>query len=209
MPTYTLHYFDIYARAEPLRCLLAHAGADWKDNRFGFDAWGALKPTMPGQQVPCLELADGTKMGQSTAILRYIGAKHGYYPNDPWLASKCDEYIEAAQDVYNEIAKPHFASENDRPALMEKYFGAGGLMPTFCKALDSDFAKGQFLCGDKLTCADFMVGNLYVSLATNAGAYGRDAWAGLLTQFPNFKAYGERYRAANSAWLSKREARPI
>ena len=112
MPTYTLHYFDLYARGEAIRSLLAHAGADWKDNRFGFDTWGTIKPTMPGQQVPCLELADGTKMGESTAILRYIGAKHNYYPNDPWLASKCDEFIEAAADVYNEIYKPHFAPED-------------------------------------------------------------------------------------------------
>ena len=48
MPEYKIHYFAFYARAEPLRIMLAHANADWEDNSFGFDQWPALKSTMPG-----------------------------------------------------------------------------------------------------------------------------------------------------------------
>ena len=123
------------------------------------------------------------------------------------MAAKCDEYLEAAKDIYDEMAKPHFTPEDKRAPLYDKLFG--NLLPTFCKALDADFAKGKFLLGDKLTTCDFMIGNMYVSLASNPASYGRDKWDGLLAQHPNFKAYGERYRAANSAWLNKREARPI
>jgi glutathione S-transferase len=37
---------------------------------------------MPNGQLPVLELANGKKMGQSGAILRFIGMNHGYYPDD-------------------------------------------------------------------------------------------------------------------------------
>ena len=30
----TIHYFDVYNRAEPARMLLAHAGVSYKDNRI-------------------------------------------------------------------------------------------------------------------------------------------------------------------------------
>lgn len=37
---YIVHYFDCRGRAEPIRQILAYAGADWKDQRipYGFPA---------------------------------------------------------------------------------------------------------------------------------------------------------------------------
>ena len=84
MPEYKLHYFPLHVRADGIRTLLSTAGADWENNVVEFAQWGELKKTggFPGNQVPCLELADGTKLGQSVAILRLLGHKHGYYPTD-------------------------------------------------------------------------------------------------------------------------------
>ena len=56
---YTLHYFNLYVRGEPTRMLLSHAGVPFEDKRYEFSEWPAAKPTMPNQQVPCLELPDG------------------------------------------------------------------------------------------------------------------------------------------------------
>ena len=207
MPTYKLHYFDLNARGEPIRALLSHSNADWEDVRLTFEQWPSVKPSMPNQQVPCLELNDGKKMGESTAILRYLGAKLGYYPSDPLKAFQCDECIEAAIEVYNEIYKPQFASDSEKPAVIEKIINV--VMPKFLKGTDAYYAKGAFITGDKLCCADFMVGNIYVTYATNPASYAQDKWEKLMNDFPNFKAYGERYRAANVAWLDKRPVRPI
>lgn len=33
---YTVHYFDVRGRAEPIRMILSYAGADWKDQRFPY-----------------------------------------------------------------------------------------------------------------------------------------------------------------------------
>ena len=79
---YTFYYFPLSVRGEPMRMLLSHANVPFNNNIVQFKDWPALKPSMPNMQMPCLELADGTKMGQSHAILRFLGAKHGYYPSD-------------------------------------------------------------------------------------------------------------------------------
>ena len=52
---------------------------NYKDNRIGFDEWEELKPRYPGGTVPCWE--EGTlMMNETTAILRYLGKKYGFYP---------------------------------------------------------------------------------------------------------------------------------
>jgi glutathione S-transferase len=47
MTKYTLHYFGVYARGEPIRMLLTHAKADWEDNQFSMEQWPGLKASMP------------------------------------------------------------------------------------------------------------------------------------------------------------------
>ena len=85
--------------------MLAHSGADWEDVSFGFDKWPELKPSMPNQQVPCLEV-NGKKMGQSNSILRYLGMKLGYYPEDPIKAYECDMLCDAFADVQGKVYTP-------------------------------------------------------------------------------------------------------
>ena len=36
---------------------------------------------MPNGQMPALEI-DGELVGESNSLLRYLGAKYGYYPDD-------------------------------------------------------------------------------------------------------------------------------
>ena len=83
---FKLHYFDGYGRSEALRTMLAHAKVDYEDCRYSFEQWPPLKPTMVGGSMPNLEYPDGTKIGATNAIMRMIGAKCGYYPEDPMMA---------------------------------------------------------------------------------------------------------------------------
>eukprot|EP00355_Strombidium_rassoulzadegani_P007889 CAMPEP_0168620034 /NCGR_PEP_ID=MMETSP0449_2-20121227/6919_1 /TAXON_ID=1082188 /ORGANISM="Strombidium rassoulzadegani, Strain ras09" /LENGTH=80 /DNA_ID=CAMNT_0008661007 /DNA_START=30 /DNA_END=269 /DNA_ORIENTATION=- len=46
-------------------------------------------------QVPVLELDDGSKMEQTTAIVNFLGQKYGLRPSDPtdvYFGEKCVEY---------------------------------------------------------------------------------------------------------------------
>ena len=40
-----LEYFDIRARAEPIRMLYALAGTEFEDDRFQFSDWRTRKPS--------------------------------------------------------------------------------------------------------------------------------------------------------------------
>ena len=39
--------------------------------------------------------------------------------------------------------------------------------------------------------------------------FGKDQWAACKTKFPNFAAYGERFKAENATYLNKRPVAPI
>ena len=78
-----LYYFDLYAKAEPLRMMLGRAGVQYEDVRVTGDSWKALKPQMEFGQVPCLEMDDGTKMYQCTALYNLIAQQNGFLPEDP------------------------------------------------------------------------------------------------------------------------------
>merc|ERR1712212_1297066 len=76
-----LTYFNLRARAEPARLVLAYAGAKYDDVRLPAPwdnpkPWAALKPTTPYGQCPLLEW-DGEEIAQSMAITRFLAAQFG------------------------------------------------------------------------------------------------------------------------------------
>ena len=172
--------------------LLSHAEIDFNNQIIEFAEWPALKPTMPNGQLPVLELANGKKMGQSGAILRYLGMNHGYYPDDPLEAQECDEFMDGYADILAKVYKPHFEPSVDTTELFST------VLPKYLDSIDAACAKGQFLCGANLTVADFAVGCLYTNYFNNAGVFKSQNWKYVLDKFPNFKAYGERFSAANA-----------
>ena len=107
-PKYKVHYFPLHVRADGIRAMLATAGADWEDNAITIPEWKAMKHTcgFPNKQVPCLELEDGTKMGQSNAIIRFLGHKLGYYPSDPMQAYLVDQHMDDYNDIIIPLCKP-------------------------------------------------------------------------------------------------------
>ena len=43
----TLHYFPLFAKGEPYRLMLSHAGVNFTNHVIPFDQWPQIKPTMP------------------------------------------------------------------------------------------------------------------------------------------------------------------
>ena len=159
MPDYTLHYFPLGARGEALRMMLAHANADWHDNRVPMNEWPKVKPTMPNGVMPCLELADGTKMGEHTVLIRFLGAKLGYYPEDPLQAHLADELVDHMADFIPKCYGPMFAPEDKRPAMLEAFFNEQ--LPTFLKQIEKHYSGNTFLAGTNTpTTADFYIGGI-------------------------------------------------
>lgn len=78
----TLLYLPVRARAEALRMLLRHVNIQFVDRVVPFEEWTSLKSTMPAgrsgaQQLPVLQLPDGTLMPESADIAKYIATLAG------------------------------------------------------------------------------------------------------------------------------------
>ena len=206
MPEYKFYYFGVYARGEPTRLLLNHAKVDFENVMFGMEDWPNHKPNMPNGQVPCLETSDGKKMGQSVSIVRFLGAKYGYYPKDPMEAYETDALCDAAQDVMAKVYLPIFGPADKKEENISLVIDE--VMPKFLNMLEPRLGDSGFVCGEKLTIADFWIGGFYTNYATNPMCYAPERWAALLEKYPKFKAYGARFAEENKEYLAKRHQAP-
>lgn len=111
-----LYYFDIPGKAEAARLACQYAGYPIEDVRLSREEFLAMKEagrlpfgqvcctncTLPGStilflcgtQVPVMDIGDGTMIGQSAAIMRYLGKKTGLYPSDDVVAALVDSIID-------------------------------------------------------------------------------------------------------------------
>merc|ERR1712045_524992 len=85
MPNVKLTYFNLRARGEPCRLLLAYGGIKYEDERIPppwdpTSTWASLKPTTPFGQLPVLNW-DGVEICQSMAAARFMST---CTPPSPW-----------------------------------------------------------------------------------------------------------------------------
>src|SRR4051812_48818940 len=90
----TLIYFPVRGRAEIIRLVLAEAGVEYDEHpilkgeppRNGRPTdFAELKASglLPFQAAPVWEDADGFRLAQSLAIVRYLSKKHGLMGSNP------------------------------------------------------------------------------------------------------------------------------
>lgn len=143
---YKLHYFPVYARGEPIRMLLTHAGVDYEDHVITFEDWSNWKEKMPNGVMPAIETTDGKKMDETCAILRSLGMKYGYYPTDPMKAWECDAIIDGYMDIIAKTFAPLLASETEKEGLIKELFEK--IMPKFLGVCEQRLQGKTYLCGD-------------------------------------------------------------
>lgn len=206
---FTLIYFALNVRGEPIRAMLNHAKVNYDDRHVTFDEWPDLKSTVPSGQLPCLVLPDGTHMSQSLALSRFLGKKYGYYPEDAMEAYECDMLCDAYNDLLSKVYKPYFVKDEAKreqmyPDIFEK------ALPKFLNNIEPIVERNKWLVGDKMTVADFWIGGLYTNmLANDKVGFARDKFAEVLAKYPAFTAYGERFVAATQDYQDKRQSYPV
>lgn len=103
-----LVYFNIAAKAEPIRLALAYAGVPFEDQRLSFDEFRELKASgkLAFGQVPALVLRGGERtLVQSAAILRYVARVAAgrtdppLYPEDAEAAAAVDAILDLEADM--------------------------------------------------------------------------------------------------------------
>lgn len=161
-----LTYFDAHGgRGEPIRIALSIGGVPFVDERLNFKDWLALKPSTTFGSLPLLE-ADGQRLTQSNAMLRYAGRLAGLYPTDPWLAAQCDEACDAVEHL-SVVNGPSYSLRGDEQRAERERLAAGPI-PQFLKGLDALLASrgGGWFAGPELTVADLKVEELVRSLTS-------------------------------------------
>lgn len=91
-PKDTLHYYDAFGEGEAIRMALYYAHRDdeddyvWKDKRYSSEEWENMsKEKFEFQQLPMLELKNGTRLVKTAAILDFLGNHHDLKPQDAGL----------------------------------------------------------------------------------------------------------------------------
>merc|ERR1712203_1117491 len=140
MPNIKLTYFDLRARAEPCRLLLAYGGLQYKDERIAppwepASTWATVKPTTPFGQLPLLQWDDEVGLAGNTSM----------------ESAQVDEIIDVIQDLINAGVKLFFAKDE---AGQKNH--AEVTVPTALGQLETKLASrgGQFFVGNNFTWAD-------------------------------------------------------
>ena len=208
----TLIYFPFGGKAESVRMLLKHAKVDFEDKRVTFEEFGKMKAdgSLPNGQVPLWVDDAGVTHNQTNAIIRALGIQHGYYPvADAWAAYEVDWVVE----VYNEFWNPKFYSiyfnqnELNEEGIAERVAHFEKMSHQLEKKLA---AHGKdFLAGDKITIADFLIFSAYQCVVLNA-ATSRPTLTAALTagieKTPFIQKWLDRLSedAALKEWLATR-----
>ena len=102
---------------------------------------------------------------QSTAILRMLGRKHGYYIDDSAEeVYNVDWALEVHADFWNtKTYRMWLKGETDQEAIATGV----GHFESFNKQMETllTSTNSRFIASDRLTIADFVIFSLYMSLA--------------------------------------------
>lgn len=119
-PKIKLTYFDIAGRAEAIRLALTLGDIAFEDIRVSFEEWQKLKPTVPGGQLPALQLGEGPYIGESLAMLRYAGKLASLYPEDADKALYVDSYLDVCNQITYKLGDSVHEKDPEKKSLMRK-----------------------------------------------------------------------------------------
>ena len=151
-----LTYFNLRARGEPCRLLLAYGGVKYEDTRIPYPPdvqWTRMKPKTDFGQLPILNW-DGVEICQSMACARFIAREVGLAGNTSMEQGQVDEIVDVIQDLINSWVKLYFAKDE---AGLKNF--ADVTLQTALGQLEKKLESrgGQYFVGNNLSWADLHV----------------------------------------------------
>ena len=167
---YELYYWPtIQGRGEFVRLALEEAGASYIDVARESEGLAAMMRMMEHPDRPPFAppfLKDGeTVIGQTAAILLYLGARHGLAPKDPagglWthqIQLTLGDFVAEAHDTHHPIGVGLYYEDQKEEALRRSEDFRTGRIPKFLGWFEQILARnpagGSHLVGKTLTYAD-------------------------------------------------------
>lgn len=152
-----------------------------------------------------LELADGTQLVQSGAILNYLGAVHKLKPEDPMVCYHAEKCVALSFDDFmmKHFFKAHFMPEEQRAPAIKEIMDVH--MPAWLANLEKALPSTKLLCGDSSTIYDFQLGGGIVNLIINPNAKDAALWAPAWEKAgPKVKAYVAAFQEDMKDYLAQR-----
>ena len=149
-----LTYFDApVSRGEECRLALHIAGIDFEDNRLTRDEWLAMKPTTPFGSVPLLDMPGHPTLADSTAILVFLGRKHGLHPKDDFEAAR-HESVMSYVEVLRAHVTPTMRMEDPAQKKAAREALASTYLPTWGANVERQIGDGPFFGGAAIQVVD-------------------------------------------------------
>ena len=149
-----LTYFDIAARAEPIRLALAIGNLPFDDERLTREQFLSVKESLPFKQLPTMTI-DGKVYAQSNAILRYVGKQANLYPKDALEALKVDQLVDHLEDIQKKMGPSLYEKDPVKKMELRKEL-ATSILPSMLQQLESQL-EGKVAVGSSLSIADLLI----------------------------------------------------
>ncbi|KAK2712884.1 hematopoietic prostaglandin D synthase-like [Artemia franciscana] len=199
--TYKLTYFNLRAKGEPIRLILAYGNIQYEDNRIEFSDWPALKPKTPFGQLPVLEV-DGKPLAQSNAIARFLAKQCNLMPATDWEQAQADELADLANDIFTMTRPVNLVLVRDdakRQSAIPEVLAS--LAPLLDKVEARLLANSHgWLVGNKISWVDLL---FFATTEFCIKLLGKDAFSKYPKQQALFKKIKEMPQIA--AYLIKRK----
>lgn len=152
-----LSYFDFPgSRGEECRLALYVAGVAFEDDRIKQNDWAGRKEQAPWGTLPMFEVEGRGVLGQSNAILVYIGREHGLHPRDNWTAALHEDLMAAVEDLRANVG-PTLRIQDPEEKRKAREELASGYLKKWGRAAErrlAELGSGPFVAGANISVAD-------------------------------------------------------
>ena len=168
----------IYGDLGSGNCLKVKWTADWLglpyswqpvDITRGESREGGFLAAFPQGQVPAVEFADGRRLAQSNAIIRYLAHGSALLPADPFAAAKVDEWLfweQYSHEPYIAVCRFHMVYKREPKETREAWRVARG--EAALDLMERHLRANDWLAGPRMTVADIAL-LAYTRLAHEGG----------------------------------------